>query len=183
MPLIFPIALTPSDTFFIQQWNMQTVLAGGNRTTAWNYSTGNNNVVICIIDSECDLTHPDLHNQYAMQGVRLDNMMGNGSPINPPTAANTNTAHGPACAGIAAEAFNNSLGVSGMTGGCMPMSLAFVNWINVELRRVINFATTNGASIISMSLIFPLTSAAVVDPAIQNAFNNDVVLCATTGNW
>jgi subtilisin family serine protease len=182
MPLIVPIAMIPNDSFFTQQWNMQTVMAGGNGTTAWNYSTGNSNVVICIIDSGCDLTHPELQGQFATQGVRLDNMTANGSPITPPASANTNIAHGTACAGIAAASFNNSLGVSGMAGGCRLMPLAFVNWTDVELRRGIDFATNNGASIISMSLTFDLTSAAVVDPAIQNAFNNDIVLCAATGN-
>jgi hypothetical protein len=140
MPLIVPISLSPNDTLFDQQWNMTRIRAGGKFTSAWDFSIGSNNVIICILDSGCDLTHPDLQGQFATQGVRLDTMMADGSPITPPIASNTNIAHGTACAGIAAASFNNSLGIAGMAGNCRILPLAFVRWRAAELTRGINFA-------------------------------------------
>ncbi len=185
MPLIVPISLSPNDTLFDQQWNMTRIRAGGKFTSAWDFSIGSNNVIICILDSGCDLTHPDLQGQFATQGVRLDTMMADGSPITPPIASNTNIAHGTACAGIAAASFNNSLGIAGMAGNCRILPLAFVRWRAAELTRGINFASSNGANIISMSFRFnglTLPQQILVNGAIQNASNNGLLMCAATGN-
>jgi subtilisin family serine protease len=183
MPMILPTSLLPNDTNIDDQWNMTRIRAGGEGTTAWDISTGINNVVICILDSGCDLTHPDL--DFSTPGVHLDNNMPDGSPINPPIASNTNAGHGTACAGISAATINNGQGIAGTAGSCRIMPLAFRNWDNVELAGGINFASMNGAQVISMSFRFNgLTTAQqiVVNTAIQNAFNNDVIMCAATGN-
>jgi len=185
IPLIVPISLSPNDTLFDQQWNMTRIRAGGKFTSAWDFSIGSNDVVICILDSGCDLTHPDLQGQYATQGVRLDTMMGDGSPITPPVTSNTNIAHGTACAGIAAASFNNSVGIAGMAGKCSILPLAFVRWSAAELTRGINFASSNDADIISMSFRFnslTLPQQILVNDAIQDASNNGLLMCAATGN-
>ena len=130
MPMIHPASLIPNDTFFPDQWNMSRIQAGGPGSTAWNFSTGNNSVVICILDSGCDLTHPDLQAQFSSPGIHLDNMKPDGSPINPPGWANTNAGHGTACTGIAAAAINNNQGVAGVAGTCVIMPLAFKDWTN-----------------------------------------------------
>jgi hypothetical protein len=86
----------PNDTHFSDQWNMTRIQAGGAGTTAWDFSTGNSTVVICILDSGCDLTHPDL--QFSTQGLHLDNNQPDETPVNPPAWANINAGHGTACA-------------------------------------------------------------------------------------
>jgi hypothetical protein len=179
MPMVLPISLTPNDTNFSDQWNMTRIRAGGKGTTAWDNSTGN--VVICILDSGCDLTHPDL--QFSTTGVHLDDMTPDGSPINPPSAIDM-SGHGTACAGVAAGTFNNGKGVAGVAGSCRIMPLAFKNWDDVELAAGINFARINGAQVISMSIEFGLTTAqrTIVNAAIQDAFDDDIVMCAATGN-
>jgi subtilisin family serine protease len=172
MPLIIPTALEPNDPDFQSQWNVTRIRAGGKGTTAWDISTGINNVIICILDTGCDLTHPDLQNQYATDGINLDTMLPDGSPTGP-----INEGHGTCCAGVAAAAFNNNQGVSGLAGGCRIMPLAFENWTDDEVAAGINFAANNGAHVISMSFGNDTWDTTIIDPAIQNAFNNDLVLC------
>ncbi len=176
MPMIKPLAATiPNDTLWSNQWNMNQI----NAPDGWDISTGNNTVVICILDEGCDLTHPDL--QFSEDGINLGTMLPPGSPTGP---------HGTACAGIAAATINNSTGVAGVAGNCHIMPVAFQNWTDVECANGINYATTNGADVISMSFgvygpgegpTFGWTMT-TVDPEIQNAFTNDVIMIAATGN-
>ncbi|MFT3979797.1 MAG: S8 family serine peptidase [Ferruginibacter sp.] len=171
MPMIKPLTTTiPNDTLFTDQWNMTQV----NAPQAWDISTGSGSVVICILDEGCDLTHPDL--QFSENGINLGTMM--------PTGAPTGN-HGTACAGIAAATFDNNEGVAGLAGNCLIMPLAFSGWTDVQCASGINYASTNGASVISMS--FGVYDGwgwdyTIIDPEIQNAFANDVVMCAATGN-
>ena len=170
MPLLSPTAFSPNDNLFAQQWNMTRIQAGGAGTTGWDISTGAA-VTICVLDEGCDLTHPDL--QYASPGINLGTMMPDGSPTGN---------HGTACAGIAAATFNNTLGVSGVAGNSRILPVAFQNWTDVEVAAGINWATANGADVISMSFGWNPWNHAIIDPAIQNAFNNDVVMCVATHN-
>lgn len=170
MPMVVPAAFSPNDNLFAQQWNMARIQAGGAGTTGWDISTGAA-VTICVLDEGCDLTHPDL--QFAAPGINLGTMMPDGAPTGN---------HGTACAGIAAATFNNTLGVSGVAGNSRILPVAFQNWTDVEVAAGINWATANGADVISMSFGWNPWSHAIIDPAIQNAFNNDVVMCVATHN-
>ncbi|WP_439483478.1 S8 family serine peptidase [Cyclobacterium plantarum] len=168
MPMIKPFAPTiPNDTLWANQWNMTQI----NATNAWDISTGDSSVVICILDEGCDLTHPDL--QFSEDGINLGTML--------PTGAPTGN-HGTACAGIAAATFNNNEGVAGLAGNCLIMPLAFDTWSDVEVASGINYASSNGASVISMSFGWNPWDPNIIDPEIQNAFDNDLVMCVATHN-
>jgi hypothetical protein len=173
IPLMVPTALVPSDVHFPLQWNMTQVQAGGPGPTGWDISTGNPAVVICVLDEGCDLTHPDL--QFSGPGINLGTMTPPGSPTGN---------HGTACAGIAAASINNGgTGVAGMAGGCRILPAAFATWSDVEVAAGINFATAAGARVISMSFGWNAWDPAIIDPAIQSAFNNNVVMCVATHNY
>ncbi len=172
MPLIIPTSVSPNDPLFAQQWNMTRIQAGGAGTTGWDISTGVATVVVCVLDTGCDLTHPDL--QFSTPGINLGTMMPDGSPTGN---------HGTACAGIVAATYNNALGVTGVAGNSRIMPVAFQNWTDTEVAAGITWATANGAGVISMSFGWDPWSHAIIDPAIQNAFNNDVVMCVATHNY
>jgi hypothetical protein len=172
MPLLRPTAVSPNDTLFAQQWDMTRIQAGGAGTTGWDISTGQAAVVVCVLDEGCDLTHPDL--QFSTPGINLGTMMPDGSPTGN---------HGTACAGIVAATYNNGVGVSGVAGSSRIMPVAFQNWTDVEVADGINWASANGARVISMSFGSNGWSHAIIDPAIQNAFNNDVLMCVATHNY
>lgn len=171
MPLLVPYAVQPNDPLFVDQWNMTQIEAGGAGFTGWDISTGHNNVVICVLDSGCDLTHPDLN--FSTPGINLGTMTGNGSPTGN---------HGTACAGIAAAVYNNALGVAGVAGNCQIMPLAFQNLTESEVASGIRYAADNGAQVISMSFGNNGWDPAIIDPAIQYAFNENVVMCVATHN-
>jgi hypothetical protein len=167
MPMLVPSAVVPNDTLYAQQWNMTRIEA----PAGWDISTGNAAQVICVLDEGCDLTHPDL--QFAATGINLGTMSGDGSPTGP---------HGTACAGVAAATFNNSAGVAGVAGSCHILPLAFQNWTDVEVAAGITYATAHSARVISMSFGWDAWSHAIIDPAIQAAFNSDIVMCVATHN-
>ena len=181
MPLIVPISFKPNDTHFDKQWNTTRIKAGGEGTTAWDLATGSGDVVICVIDSGCDLDHPDLKERIAGNGVNLSTMTGDGSPAVPPSPA-TNIGHGTAVAGIIAATINNSKVIAGVAGNCKILPLAFSNWTEEELLRGINFAISFNAKVINMSFQFnniPDTTA--VEEALEAASTN-ALICAASGN-
>ncbi|MEA2173598.1 MAG: serine protease [Blastocatellia bacterium] len=181
MPILVPTTVAPNDPLFAQQWDMTQIQAGGPGITGWDISTGVAGVTVCVLDTGCDLTHPDL--RFSTPGINLGTMMPDGRPTGD---------HGTACAGIVAARFNNALGPAGVAGNCQVMPVAFQNWTDVECAAGINFAANNGARVISMSfgVYAPGDGSGptgwdftIIDPAIVHAVNDrGCVLCAATGN-
>lgn len=171
MPLVTPTAVNPGDTLFPQQWDMARINASGAAQSGWDLSTGVN-VVVCVLDTGCDLTHPDI--TYSGPGINLGSMSGDGSPTGN---------HGTACAGIVAATFNNGLGVAGVAGAARILPVAFQNWTDAEVAAGITWAVANGAMVISMSFGFNGWSHAIIDPAIANAFAANVLMAVATHNY
>jgi subtilisin family serine protease len=187
MPMVVPLTSAPNDPIFPQQWDMIRIAAGGGGITGWDFSIGQGNVVVCVLDTGVDLDHPDLK-PFAGSGINLGSMGGTGAPTGN---------HGTACAGIVAARYNNGLGLAGVAGGCSILPVAFQNWTDVEVALGITWATYHGASVISMSFgeyavgdrdengnpLGPTGwNFAPIERAIAAAVASDVVLCAGTGN-
>ncbi len=173
-------AFDPNDPIYSLQYNMRQVRAH----RAWDTTFGDPRVVIAVLDSGCDLTHPDLN--YASDGISLATMQPPGSPIQGDSAG-----HGTSCAGIAAATIDNSEGIAGVAGNCRILPLATDLETDAEVALGIGYATDNGASVISMSfgVYAPeddLGSTgwdfSIIDPAIEDAVKRGLVLCAAAGN-
>jgi hypothetical protein len=169
MPMDVPLAFIPNDTYFGSQWNLAKIDA----IDAWNFTTGSPSVVVALVDTGCDLTHPDL--QFAGQGINCATMMPPGAEV-----FFMGPGHGTCTAGIAAAVINNGQGVSGIAGSCLVLPVASVSFSDTELSFGINFAAGNGASVISMS--WTAIQGAVLDMALDYALSKDIVLCAAAGN-
>jgi subtilisin family serine protease len=174
VPMFVPTAFVPNDTLFPDQWNMERIRAGGGGQTGWNLERGEPGVIICVLDEGCDLAHPDLRFTPAPSGINLGTMAPDGSPTGD---------HGTACAGIAAAITNNGQGVAGVAGGCTVLPVAFDTWSDVEVAAGIEYAADNGARVLSMSFGWNAWSHAIIDPAIQYAFDANVVVCVATHNY
>ena len=173
MPMYVPTASIPDDPLYPDQWDMEQINAGGAGQTGWNIELGDPGVIICVLDEGCDLTHPDLTFTPAPSGINLGTMMPDGSPTGD---------HGTACAGIAAASINNTEGVAGVAGGCTILPAAVQNWTDVEIAAGIRYAADEGARVLSMSFGWDAWDPAIIDPAIQYAFDAGVIMCVATHN-
>ncbi|MBL7136477.1 MAG: S8 family peptidase, partial [Candidatus Marinimicrobia bacterium] len=94
--------------------------------------------------------------------------------------------HGSHCAGLAAAATNNSVGIAGVSWGCSIMPLR-IGWLNNEgdgigystwMSQAFIYAADNGAKVTSLSY----GNSAVVLEGARYAFINDVAVFTSAGN-
>jgi subtilisin family serine protease len=109
---------TPNDPELPGQWYFENL----GMTGAWGLSRGASNITIVVVDTGCDLVHEDL---APKMDAGLDVVDGDADPtfdVDYPGAA-----HGTACAGLAAAATDNGLGIA---GGCPECRLRCVRLIS-----------------------------------------------------
>ena len=164
----------PDDTSFGQLWNLHnTGQSGGTADAdidapeAWSVTTGSANVVVAVIDTGTDLTHPDLApnlwtNPGETAGDGIDNdgngyiddmhgwnfVAGNNSP-------NDDHGHGSHTAGTVGAAGGNALGVTGVCQTVRLMPLKFLSasgsGTDSDAMEAVIYATENGAFLSSNS--------------------------------
>ena len=102
------VTLPPDDPRYPGQWYLDRI----DIEDAWAISDGDPSVTILIVDSGCDLAHPDL---AAVMDPGRDVIDGDDDPT--PSAGSGNE-HGTACAGIAAAIGDNAIGIAGACPEC-----------------------------------------------------------------
>lgn len=202
-------AYTPNDTYFGTQWSLNnTAQTIGGRTgtvgadiravSAWDLERGTSHAVaVAVIDTGTDLTHPDLTaslwtNLAEIPGNGIDDdsngfvddvhgynfVSGSGTPTD-------DYGHGTHVAGIIAAAQNNSVGISGISGGAKIMTLKALDSTGSgylsDIQDAIYYATANGAKVINMSLSSP-TDTASMETAVTYAHTHGVTVLAAAGN-
>lgn len=165
-------SVTPNDTYYAgYQWNMPKIQAN----LAWDYTQGSSSVVIAIIDTGVQSNHPDLSGKVTAGYNYVSNN----------TNANDDNGHGTHCAGIAAAKTNNATGVAGVGWNCSIMPVKVLNsqgsGTYTAIANGINFARTNGAKVLSMSL-GGSSGSSTLSSAITNAWNAGCVIVAAAGN-
>jgi subtilisin family serine protease len=177
----FTAAVTPNDPLFAStgswgqqygdQWALQRIgfKPLEDPTSAWRLTTGTERpVVVAVIDSGIDLTHPDLHidniwkNPKETPGNALDDD-NNGyidDLIGWNFVQNDNNpfdlvGHGTIVAGLIAARWNNGRGIAGINRGARIMPLKVLNEIGKgwgsDIARALVYAVDNGAKIINIS--------------------------------
>jgi thermitase len=196
-------SLTPDDPSFGQLWGMrntgQTIAsavysannpgvadADVDADLAWDVQTGSNSVVVAVIDSGVDYTHPDLTGamwnggaSYPNHGYDFADQDNDPYPLN--------SEHGTHVAGTIAATGNNTLGVVGAAYGVKIMALKvfpdlFTGAADSDIIDAINFAASHGAHIINMSFGGGGAENTVMTTAVSNAVNAGVLIVAAAGN-
>ncbi len=194
-----------NDEYFEKQWGLKNnqYLKDINILEAWDTEKGDPNVVVAIIDSGIDYTHPDLAgniwtNPREIEGNNIDDDCngfiddvrgwnfedGNNDPID-------YFGHGTHCAGIVSAVTDNNIGIAGVTQNCKIMPVKVLGDGNSETWEIANgiiYAADNGADVISMSIGFLnifngyIKVVRILHNAINHANDKGVVLVAAAGN-
>lgn len=196
---------TANDPYFSEMWALRnTGQTGGTAGAdidvleAWDLTTGSSSVIVAVIDSGIDCSHPDLldniwtnpgeiagngidddDNGYIDDVHGYDFFEGDG---NPQDAAG----HGTHCAGTIAACGNNNTGVTGVNWQCKLMACRFLDDSGAgsvaDAVEAIDYAVSNGAKILNNSWGWTGFPSATLNAAIVNAKNHGVLFVAAAGN-
>jgi parallel beta-helix repeat protein/predicted outer membrane repeat protein len=196
---IVSISLTPNDPNYPVQWALnntgQMYPASGNYRNppgragcdvnapqAWDIHTGSSEVVVAVIDTGVDYNHRDLQGNmwvnsngyFGYDFVNKDN-----DPMD-------DMGHGTHCAGIIAARANNSLDIAGVSWNAKIMAVKFLNagggGTVDDGAKAIEYATDNGADILSNSWGWTGPDSNTVRQAIEDAISQGVIVVAAAGN-
>jgi subtilase family protein len=146
-----------------------------NLPAAWDVTTGSEAVVIAVVDTGVDGSHPDLAGAVDSGFDFVDEDQD----------ASDENGHGTAVAGIAAGRADNGIGAAGVCWRCRIMPLrvigpdGFARW--AWIARAIDYAVEHGAAVVNAS-IYGETEDPAVRYAIQRARAAGVLVVAAAGN-
>jgi thermitase len=144
--------------------------------TAWEETTGDENVLIGIIDTGVDLGHPDLKNKVVGPGWDF---------VNNDASADDDHGHGTMVAGIAAAETNNFEGIAGVAWNAriLPVKVLDASGFGTDVMVIqgIQYALDHGAKILLISWSQPEPSPAL-EAILKTAYDNGVVIIAAAGN-
>jgi subtilisin family serine protease len=142
---------------------------------AWDLTTGSPAVVIAVVDSGVDGSHPDLAGAVGA-GYDL---------VDDDTTASDGQGHGTAVAGIAAARANNGIGAAGVCWTCRIMPLRVIGpegyAPNARTAAAIDYAVDHGAAVVNISLYGENLNSRLQD-AVRRARAAGVVVVAAAGN-
>ncbi|HEY1340751.1 MAG TPA: S8 family serine peptidase, partial [Bryobacteraceae bacterium] len=162
---------TPNDPSYASEWHLAKIQA----PAAWGLTTGSPSVLVAVIDSGVDKTHPDLAGKLVTGWSFLKSS----------ADVSDTLGHGTAVAGTVAAATNNATGVAGVSWGSMIMPLAvvdsndFASYSNIA--AAIQYAADHGVRIINVS-IGGSSPSSVLQGAVDYAWNKGAVVIASAMN-
>lgn len=194
----------PNDTYFNRQWGLRnTGQEGGTpgvdigASDAWDVTRGDPSVVVGIIDSGVDYTHPDLsanmwRNPREVAGNGLDDdgngvaddvhgfdaISGGGDPMD-------DHSHGTHVAGIVAATANNGAGTAGVAPDVRIMALRFMDatgeGYTSDAIRCIDYAIRMGVRVTNNSWGGNGSSRSLLD-AMNRARASGMLFVVAAGN-
>lgn len=197
-------ASIPSDPSFGALWGMHNT--GQNNgiadadidaPEAWTLSTGSRSVLVAVLDSGIDLTHPDLQpnlwtNPGEIAGNGIDDD-GNGYVddvhgwdfTNDDASPQDDNGHGTHCAGTIGAVGNNAAGVAGVCWEISILPLKFLNsggnGTTADAAEAIRYAISLGCSVSSNSWSGSDNSLDVAE-AVAEANEAGMLVVAAAGN-
>lgn len=159
---------TPSDHSYSRQWYASKV----NMPKAWNYTKGDPDIKVAVIDAGLQMTHPDLKGKL----IKPYNAVTGGTSL--PLSV-----HGTHVTGIIGAA-SNKIGITGIAPNVKIIPVNVFQGEAADIYTVadgIDYAVSAGADIINLSLTTE-DYTDVLDYSIQSAIKKGVVVVAAVGN-
>ena len=184
----------PDDPEFTKLWGLHNLGQKVSGTTgsvdadidaphAWDLERGDRNVIVAVIDTGCDLDHPDLVGNLLPRGGE-DWDFADPHDESPDDSGS----HGTHVAGTVA-AVDNRVGVIGVAPRCriMPLRVKLISGFNANRADAINYVAAQAAAnphrryVINCSWKMSGNHSGVHN-AIKNAVRKNVVVCFAAGN-
>jgi thermitase len=162
---------TPNDPYWLNQWGPAKIRAD----FAWNTTTGSASIIVAVVDTGIDWSHPDLAPNYVPLGYDWVN--------NSPDPMDDN-GHGTHVSGIIAAAISNSIGIAGLANVRIMAEKVLNQYgsgTSSDVAQGIIHAVDSGAKIINLSLGAPNPSEVLYE-AVRYAFEHGVLVVAAAGN-
>jgi subtilisin family serine protease len=169
--VVTPEDVTPNDPWF-GSWEWYLTKIGA--PTAWTTTTGRKEIVIAILDTGIDGTHPDLQSKL-VPGWNIYNNNSDTSDV---------YGHGTVVAGTAAAASNNAQGVASVAWDCpiMPVRISALDGTATysAMASGLTWAADHGARVANLS--YKATGSSTVTSAATYFQNKGGVVVSAAGN-
>jgi thermitase len=187
------LAYTPNDPYYPGMWNLPHMRVD----TVWDTTRGSSSVLIAVIDTGCERTHPDLaanvwvnpgeipNNGIDDDGDGLVDDVSGWDFVNNDNDPDDVFGHGTGTSGIVAAVQDNNLGVTGIAPLCKFLQLKACNdsgyLFDSYVVPALLYAADRGAKVISMSFYGDQVTPAERD-AIDYCWSHGALPIAAAGN-
>jgi MYXO-CTERM domain-containing protein len=160
-------AFSPDDPDYGSQWYFDRL----HMPEAWGMTQGSDQVTVVVVDTGCDLTHPDL---VSKMDPGKDVADGDDDPSPDPAA--DGAAHGTACAGLVGAATDNKVGMAGACPACRLRCVRLLSDNPVPTSADVDafqFALDVDAAVVSNSwgYVDPMPVPSALSTAINQVFD------------
>ena len=166
-----PADITPNDPWF-GSWEWYLTKIGA--PAAWSTTTGNQSIIIAVLDTGIDSTHPDLQTKL-VPGWNIYNNNSDTSDV---------YGHGTVVAGTAAAASNNAQGVASVAWNCpiMPVRISALDGTASysAMASGLTWAADHGARVANLS--YKASTSATVTSAANYFQSKGGVVVSAAGN-
>src|SRR5258708_5798103 len=168
--LIFSPDFTPNDPLYSIQWHLPKI----NAPAAWDTTLGSTGVIIAILDTGIDATHPDLSAKLVAGWSTYDNN----------SDTTVVSGHGTWVAGTAAASGNNGIGIASVAINCsiMPVRISDASGLGYAstIASGLTWAADHGARVANVS--YEVTGISTVSSAAQYFQSKGGVVTVSAGN-
>jgi subtilisin family serine protease len=197
----------PNDPMFGDQWSLEnTGQRGGSSKAdisalaAWEKTKGSDKVVVAVLDSGVDYTHPDLINNMWVRPPNMarytDDQLGTVDDAHGFNAVNDtgdpmdDNGHGTHCAGIIGAEGDNSEGIAGVNWKVEIMPLKFMNaggsGTTKDAIKAINYVIERKRAGVNVRVINAswgsTAKSKALEDAIREAGEEGILFIAASGN-
>ena len=163
---------TPTDTYYSREWHITDM----NVDDVWDTTKGSADVLVAVIDTGLDKTHPDLQNANIRDGL---------DAVYSGTCTKDYEGHGTSTTGLITAVMDNGIGIAGIAPnvGIVPISVMdnSGNMYSSYVITAIRAAADASCDVINMSL-GSSTYLSEFNSAVQYAYDKGCIVVASSGN-